>query len=139
LRLQEAKNRRFGSMSERRPETSEGQKRQTKQRAISFRVSAEAYELIENIASREGETVNGWARKFVLGEAENGSCLTGKERALYEEIARLGYLLNHGFGLLSIGKLTDEEWMRRLKDSKSTAGQLAKAMLEQRPAREWTR
>ena len=49
-----------------------------------------------------------WARKIVPDEAREGKGLSRKERVLLEEIARLGYLIEHGFGIqLSADRATD--------------------------------
>jgi len=42
---------------------------EVKERVISFRLSPQDYELIEEIARLDGETPNAWARKRLLDEA----------------------------------------------------------------------
>jgi len=106
---------------------------EVKDRVISFRVSPQEYELIEDIARLDGEAPNAWARKIVLDEAQAGEGLSLKERVLLEEIARLGYLIEHGFGIqLSADRATDAEWRRREKESKSILARLVKMMFERR-------
>jgi hypothetical protein len=48
-------------------------------------------------------------------------------------MARLGYLIEHGFGIaLSADKTTHREWVRRVKDSKDRAN-LPEMALERGP------
>jgi hypothetical protein len=59
------------------------------------------------------------AEKSTPAETRNGTGRGIDERALLEEIARLGYLIEHGFGIqLSADKTNYKEWVRRVKDSK---------------------
>ena len=61
------------------------------------------------------------AEKSTPAETGNGTGRGIDERVLLEEIARLGYLIEHGFGIqLSADRATDEEWIRREKESKSS-------------------
>ncbi len=67
---------------------------------ISFRVTHEEYAQIEGVALATGEGPNGWCRNIALTEAPEGSGLTKTDRLLYEEIARVRYLVKRGFRLL---------------------------------------
>jgi hypothetical protein len=112
---------------------------------ISYRVSEEQRRQIEEEAEDAGVSANDWCRDAALeklnnlrGAAEksppaetgNGTVRVTDERALLEEIARLGYLIEHGFGIqLSADKTNYKEWVRRVKDSKAAAG-LAEMALE---------
>ena len=89
--------------------------------------------MVEAIAGFDGKAPNAWAREKLLDEAREGAGLSRKERALLEEIARVGYLIEHGFGIqLSADRATDAEWMRRVKESKSVAVRLVGMMFERR-------
>ena len=69
----------------------------------------------------------------MLDEARGGEGLSRKERVLLEEIARLGYLIEHGFGIQhSADRATDAEWRRREKESKGIGARLVKMMFERR-------
>jgi len=106
---------------------------EVKDRVISFRLSHQEYAMVEAIAGLDREATNAWARKIVLDEAQAGEGLSRKERVLLEEIARLGYLIEHGFGIqLSADRATDAEWRRREKESKSIGARLVKMMFERR-------
>ena len=114
---------------------------------ISYRVSEEERRRIEEEAG-DDMSVSDWCRDAALeklnnlrdaaeksppAETENGGGLIVNERVLLEEIARLGYLIEHGFGIqLSANRTTDEEWIRRKKESKSVAARLVEMMLERR-------
>ena len=122
-------------------------KRRKLENFISYRVSQEQHQLFAEVAGDEA-SVNDWCREAALeklkklreaGEkntpAETGN-RTGRladERALLEEIARLGYLIENGFGIqLSANRTTDREWIRRVRESKSAAVRLVEMMLERR-------
>jgi len=57
----------------------DGQSRATKERAISFRLSDQEYERIEEVAFRSGNTPNVWSRKLVLSESQEGFGLTASD------------------------------------------------------------
>jgi hypothetical protein len=67
---------------------------------IAFRVTGEEYAQIEKIAMAVGEDPNNWCRNIIVAESRDGSGLTKTERLLYEEIARVRFLVGHGFKLL---------------------------------------
>lgn len=71
------------------------------------------------------------AEKNTSAEMGNGDGLIVNERVLLEQVARLGYLVEHGFGIqLSADRATDAEWVRRIKESKNAAARLAEMILE---------
>ena len=120
-------------MNEENMSANEGRNGEVKERVISFRLSLQEYAMVEAIAELDGKVPNAWARKIVLDEARGEEGLSRKERVLLEEIARLGYLIEHGFGIqLSADRATDAEWRRREKESKSLVGRLVKMMFERR-------
>ena len=114
---------------------------------ISYRVSQEERQLFAEVAGDEA-SVNDWCREAALeklkklreagkkstpAETGNGTGRGIDERALLEELARIGYLIEHGFGIqLSGDKPAYKEWVRRVKDSKSGAN-LAEMALERGP------
>ena len=115
---------------------------------ISYRVSEEQRRRIEEEAEEEEVSANDWCRDAALekldslrnaaekntpAEAGNGTGLVVNERVLLEQIARLGYLIEHGFGIqLAADRMTDAEWVRRIKESKTAAGRLVEMMFERR-------
>jgi hypothetical protein len=71
-----------------------------KTRNITFRLTGEQYEQVESAALAAGEDPNSWCRKVALIQLSEGFGLTKNDRLLYEEIARVRYLVGHGFRLL---------------------------------------
>src|SRR5437879_11601778 len=71
-----------------------------KTKLLAFRVTDEEYAQIERIALALGEDLNNWCRNIIVSEAREGSGLTKTQRLLYEEIARVRYLVGNGFRLL---------------------------------------
>jgi hypothetical protein len=76
--------------------------KQTKSRNITFRLTNEHYEQVENAALAAGEEPNSWCRKVALIQLTEGFGLTKNDRLLYEEIARVRYLVGNGFRILLV-------------------------------------
>jgi heme oxygenase len=76
------------------------EKKTAKTRNITFRVTNEEYEQIEKVAGEVAEDPNTWCRKIAVAASREGSGLAKNERLLYGEIARLRFLVGHGFKLL---------------------------------------
>jgi len=122
-------------------------KRRKLESSVSYRLTEEQWTQIAEEAG-DGVSVNDWCRDAALeklknlreaaekstpAETGNGTGRGVDERALLEEMARIGYLIEHGFGIqLSANRVTDEEWIRRKKESKSVAARLVEMMLERR-------
>jgi hypothetical protein len=122
-------------------------KRRKLESSVSYRLTEEQWGQIAEEAG-DGVSVNDWCRDAALeklknlreaaekstpAETGNGTGRGVDERALLEEMARIGYLIEHGFGIqLSANRVTDEEWIRRKKESKSVAARLVEMMLERR-------
>src|ERR1700704_446904 len=85
-----------------------------KTKLIAFRVTDEEYADIERIALALGEDPNNWCRNITVTEAREGSGLTKTERLIYEEIARVRYLVGNGFRILigSEKEATDATWKK---------------------------
>jgi len=112
-------------------------KRTTLPNTIGFRVSEEQWRGLEDEAEEDGISVHDWCREAALeklknlrevgkkstpAETGNGTGRVADERALLEELARIGYLIEHGFGIqLSADKTNYKEWVRRVRDSKDGA------------------
>jgi hypothetical protein len=71
-----------------------------KTKLIAFRVTDIEYEKIERIALANGEEPNTWCRNTIVAEAHEGFGLTKTERLIYEEIARVRYLVGNGFRVI---------------------------------------
>lgn len=72
----------------------------SKSRNITFRLSAEQYEQVERAAMAGEEDPNSWCRRVALLQLKEGFGLTKNDRLIYEEIARVRYLVGNGFRLL---------------------------------------
>jgi len=119
-------------------------KRTTLPNTIGYRVSEEQWRRLEEEAEKDDISVHDWCREAALeklnnlgvaaeksppAETRNGTERVADERALLEEIARLAYLIEHGFGIqLFADKTNYKEWVRRVKDSKAAAGLTEMAM-----------
>src|SRR3979490_2945917 len=89
-----------------------------KSKNITSRLSNEIYEQVENAALAAGEEPNSWCRKVALIQLTEGFGLTKNDRLIYEEIARVRYLVGHGFRIL-IGEqdATPEGWKKITADA----------------------
>src|SRR5262245_30958452 len=101
---------------------------------ISYRLTEEDLRQIQLEVEDEGGSVNDWCRDAVLeklrklreagekstpAETGNGTERGVNDWVLSEQITRIEYLIEHGFGIaLSADKTTYREWVRRVKDSK---------------------
>src|SRR3979490_857595 len=75
-----------------------------KSKNITSRLSNEIYEQVERAALAAGEDPNSWCRKVALVQLTEGFGLTKNDRLIYEEIARVRYLVGHGFRMLIGGQ-----------------------------------
>lgn len=80
------------------------ERKTAKTRNITFRVTDDEFEQIERVAATVSEDVNNWCRKIAVAASREGSGLAKNERILYGEIARLRYLVGHGFKLILGGE-----------------------------------
>jgi hypothetical protein len=87
-----------------------------KSRTITFRLSSEQYDQVEQAALASGEDANSWCRKLALLQLTEGFGLTKNDRLMYEEIARVRYLVGHGFRLFFESKGSPELWKKLTKD-----------------------
>src|SRR5258708_38552708 len=100
---------------------------------ITFRLSREQYEQIERAALAAGEDPTSWCRKVALIQLSEGFGLTKNDRLLYEEIARMRYMLGHGFRLLLNSKeATAEAWKKITVDADQSSGVIADDLLSRR-------
>jgi hypothetical protein len=108
--------------------------RETKKtKLIAFRVTDEEYAHIERIALALGEDPNNWCRNITVTEAREGSGLTKTDRLIYEEIARVRYLVGHGFRLLFASKeATATAWKKLTADVDHSSEIIANDLLSRR-------
>ena len=131
-------------------------KRTTLTNTVAYRVTAEQWRRLEEEAENGEVSVHDWCREAVLeklqnlqkateqssrppaetgtrppAETGNGTASSVNELLVLEKISRLEYLIEHGFAIQhSANRTTDEEWMRRVKDSKSAARVLIRMAME---------
>ena len=104
-----------------------------KTKNIAFRVTDEEYAQIERVALAMGEDPNNWCRNITVTEAREGSGLTKTERLLYEEIARMRYLVGHGFRLpLGSKEATAATWKKLTADVDHSSEIIANDLLSRR-------
>ncbi len=104
-----------------------------KAKLIAFRVTDDEYAQIERIALAVGEDPNNWCRNITLAEADGGYGLTKTERLLYEKIARVRYLVGHGFRLLLGSKeVTASVWKKLTADADQSSDIIADDLLSRR-------
>jgi hypothetical protein len=80
------------------------EKKTVRTRNIAFRVTSDQYGQVEKLAAEEGLDPNTWCHKILVAALREGSGLARNERILYGEIARLRFLVGHGFKLLLGGE-----------------------------------
>lgn len=100
-------------------------------RVISFRVSEEELAKIEKTAQSNGKNSNDWCRDLVLLEAGVENSLNANDKIIFEEIAKIRYLLSIGFGLLSTADLNSEKWSETKKLVDEKGGEIAEALLKE--------
>jgi hypothetical protein len=112
-----------------------GEVRETKKtKHIAFRVTDDEYAQIERIALAVGDDPNNWCRMVIVSAAREGSGLTKADRLIYEEIARVRYLVGNGFRIL-FGyreEATAANWKFITAQADQRAGPIADGLLSRR-------
>ena len=104
-----------------------------KSRSVTFRLTNEQYEQMENAALAAGEDLNSWCRKVALIQMSEGFGLTKNDRLLYEEMARMRYMVGHGFRLLLDSKeASAAAWKKITSDTDQSSGVIADNLLSRR-------
>src|SRR5260221_671542 len=104
-----------------------------KTRNITFRLTNEQYAQVENAALAAGDDPNSWCRKVALIQLTEGFGLTKNDRLIYEEIARVRYLVGNGFRILIGGQdATAEMWKKITADADYHRGVIADDLLSRR-------
>ncbi|MBA2704343.1 MAG: hypothetical protein H0U60_10870 [Blastocatellia bacterium] len=102
-------------------------------KSIAFRLTDEEYAQAESAASAAGEDPNSWCRKVALIQLNEGFGLTKNDQLLYEEIARMRYMVGHGFRLLLNSKeATAAAWKKITADADQSSGIIADDLLSRR-------
>jgi hypothetical protein len=100
---------------------------------IAFRLTEEEYAKVEEAALASDEDANSWCRKIVLAGSNSGYGLTKNERLIYEEIARVRYIVGNGFRMLFLSEAsTAAEWKTITAQADQRAGKIADGLLARR-------
>ncbi len=81
-----------------------------KTRTISFRVSEDEWQLMEQAVSTTTTTPHDWCRETILNALKQDHGLSRNERLIYDEVARGYYLLTNAFSLIAQNKMDQEAW-----------------------------
>ncbi|HXI26661.1 MAG TPA: hypothetical protein VNG71_22610 [Pyrinomonadaceae bacterium] len=109
------------------------EKKTVRTRNIAFRVTSEQYEQVASLASEAGLDPNTWCHKILVDALQEGSGLARNERILYGEIARLRFLVGHGFKLLLGGDHpTATAWKKITTQVEERGDEIAAGLLARR-------
>src|ERR1700694_1385356 len=79
---------------------------------IGYRLDDEAWLELKRVVAGTGFSPHDWCRMAALEKLKDQYGLTRNERILFEQVARIQYLLGRGLQLLADDKLSSEEWKR---------------------------
>jgi hypothetical protein len=100
---------------------------------IAFRLTDDEYAKVEEAALASDEDPNSWCRKLVLSGSNSGCGLTKNERLIYEEIARVRYLVGNGFRMLFLSEdSTTAEWKKITAQADQRSEKIADGLLARR-------
>jgi predicted DNA binding CopG/RHH family protein len=123
----------FGDFSGAEGSNLMAEKKTVRTRNVAFRVTSEEYEQVEKLATEAGLDPNTWCRKVLVDALQEGSGLARNERILYGEIARLRYLVGHGFKLMLGGeKPTAAAWKKITTQVEDRGEEIAAELLSRR-------
>jgi hypothetical protein len=109
------------------------EKKTVRTRNVAFRVTNEEYDHIEKLATEAGLDPNTWCYKIIIAALQEGSGLARNERILYGEIARLRFLVGHGFKILLGGdQPTAPAWDKILAQVEDRGDEIAAGLLARR-------
>ncbi len=110
-------------------------RRARKHCVVAFRVTQEEYALAETKADQAGASVNDWAREVFVAELGNKTPLTPNEQIMFEELARLRFLVGRALGQSLGASITAEQWEAIKKESDEKAAQHAQTLLSRYESR----
>jgi len=109
------------------------EKKTVRTRNVAFRVTNEEYEQIEKLAAEASLDPNTWCHRILVATLKEGSGLARNERILYGEIARLRFLVGHGFKLLLGGDHpTAPAWKKITTQVEERGDEIAAGLLARR-------
>jgi hypothetical protein len=100
---------------------------------IAFRLTDTEYARIKRVASAKGDDPNPWCRNVALKQSSEVHMFTGDEQLIYEQIATLRFLEEHGIKSLA---WTNEklmyEWKMLRQQADENAGEIAEQLVTRR-------
>jgi hypothetical protein len=109
------------------------EKKTARTRNVAFRVTSEEYEQVERLATEAGLDPNTWCHKILVAALQEGSGLARNERILYGEIARLRFLVGHGFKLVfSKEQSTAAAWKKLMTQAEEQGDEIVAGLLARR-------
>jgi hypothetical protein len=104
-----------------------------KTRNVTFRLTDEEYEQVENAGLAAGDDPNNWCRKAAISQSSEGHTFTKNERLLYQEVALLRFLVGHGFKLLLGGdEKTAATWKKLTAQADQGSEKIVRELLSRR-------
>ena len=101
--------------------------------SIAFRLMDEEYAQAESAAKAAGDNTNNWRRRLALAQAHPGYRMTKNQRLIYEEIARVRYLVGNGFRMLFGSEpITAATWKKITADADQSSEIIADDLLSRR-------
>jgi hypothetical protein len=96
---------------------------------ISFRVTEEQLNEIEEAALDALTKPREWCRQVVLEKLGYAPAMTRSERFLFQHLVRAQYLVTQGFQLLADNNLTGDEWKKLRANAKQKVSELTDSAL----------
>ena len=111
-------------------------KRAEQTHVVSFRVPESQWQKFAELAAARGAgNVNDWCRNVTLDRLSTDDTFTKNERLIYEELARVRYLVGYGFGMLADGILTPEAWEMKRSNADGRGPEIAQVLRDRQRAK----
>ncbi len=110
-------------------------RRVKKNKTISFRLTDEQWQQLEGMVALTQGTPHDWCRNLALDTLKKqNESLSKNEQLIYEELARVRYLVGYGFGLLAGNQLTPQEWETKRLNADQSGAEIARVLLDKHSA-----
>jgi hypothetical protein len=96
---------------------------------IGFRVTDQTWVRIEQEIAKTDLTPHDWCRLVVLDKLDHEYALSKNEMVLFQQVARIQWILSQGFNILAHGELTVERWDRFRAFARNNADRFAELAL----------
>jgi hypothetical protein len=88
---------------------------------------------VNSSVNADGDDTNNWCRRLALAQANAGHGMTKNQRLIYEEIARVRYLVGNGFRMLpGSDPMTAATWKKITADADHSYEIIAADLLSRR-------